>query len=376
MPKKSPLALVALLLGVVPPIAAFRCRGITHHTLPLRPRSGATTDAVMLTAATAPTQPAEDESRTPSLPLVAFVTATGLSICTLARRWSLSDAAIITTAALGTSSVLPTAALLGLRLTFLSVVAVSLYSSLTDKVPHVFNLMLYKDSKLAPKAVPFKGFERLTTFTTQCWMLQGLYFAAAALASLAHLGGFSLPAPLLRATHMLFDVCVATAMLVTAVVTFVLIPARISRGDAAGLARMLTWRPMCMHNLNLLFVATEMLFNGLPIVLSHALFPAIFGIQYVLTSWWWLKRTGIVYYPFLDPTLPPAKAIAVHAGLFGVLVAFFALRVAVANAASIAPLALRVPALYAAALAITWWPRVIRGWPKGLQRVKQGAGGE
>ena len=81
---------------------------------------------------------------------------------------------------------LPTRVLLGMRVLFASIIALSLHSSLSDKVPHTFTLMLYPQSKLKPKAVPFKGIERLTTFTVQCWALQLVYFVLAAAASAAH----------------------------------------------------------------------------------------------------------------------------------------------------------------------------------------------
>lgn len=277
---------------------------------------------------------------------------------------------------------LPTGVLLGMRVLFASIIALSLHSSLSDKVPHTFTLMLYAQSKLKPKAVPFKGIERLTTFTVQCWALQLVYFVLAAAASAAHLCGLaaSLPAAdvmqrLFRAVHVLFDVSATTAILVTSVVTFVLIPARIKRGDRQGLARMLGWRPQCMHNLNLIFVVSEMLFASLPVVASHFVFPALFGIQYVLISWWWLQRTGVAYYPFLDPTLPPAKAVGIHAVLFLVLALFFGLRVGVATAAALIPLSVRVPALYAAAASICWTRRGIRGWPKELEKWDYETGG-
>ena len=125
---------------------------------------------------------------------------------------------------------------------------------------------------------------------------------------------------------------------------------------------------------------TEVLFNRLPIVLSHGLFAPLFGINYVLISWWWLHRTGIVYYPFLDPTLPPAQAIVAHTALFAILMAFFCLRVGASRLASYAPLIVRASVLYSMALSITSWPRFIRGWPRALPRPEQdasvGRGGE
>ncbi len=62
---------------------------------------------------------------------------------------------------------------------------------------------------------------------------------------------------------------------------------------------MLGVRPQLMHNANLAFAASELLFNNLPVLPLHFIFGALFGVQYVLLSWWWVRRTGIVYYPFL-----------------------------------------------------------------------------
>ena len=66
-----------------------------------------------------------------------------------------------------------------------------------------------------------------------------------------------------------------------------------------GARRMLGVRPQLMHNANLAFAASELLFNNLPVLPLHFIFGALFGVQYVLLSWWWVRRTGIVYYPFL-----------------------------------------------------------------------------
>ena len=256
---------------------------------------------------------ADGEVRSPSGPLAVFVAATGFSLATLACHFGATSRPALTLAQLGGSAVLPTRVLLGMRVLFASIIALSLHSSLSDKVPHTFTLMLYPQSKLKPKAVPFKGIERLTTFTVQCWALQLVYFVLAAAASAAHLCGLaaSLPAAdvmqrLFRAVHVLFDVSATTAILVTSVVTFVLIPARIKRGDRQGLARMLGWRPQCMHNLNLIFVVSEMLFASLPVVASHFVFPALFGIRYVLIAGGGCSGRASPM-SFLDPTLPPAR---------------------------------------------------------------------
>jgi hypothetical protein len=169
---------------------------------------------------------------------------------------------------------------------------------------------------------------------------------------------------------------------------------------------MLGSRPQLMHNANLAFATSELLFNNLPVLPLHFIFGALFGVQhiarsnarrrrprpawrsrglsqrritpqaapsvgrprpasanqprgprwhpchtgrvstaracaslvlvgaqeltltlplplirYVLLSWWWVRRTGIVYYPFLDPTLPDKQAVAFHVALLSVIAA-------------------------------------------------------
>ena len=105
--------------------------------------------------------------------------------------------------------------------------------------------------------------------------------------------------------------------------------------------------------------------NRMPLLVRHVVFASLFGLQYVALSWWWLRRTGIVYYPFLDPTLPPARSIPMHAALLLVLAAAFALGAAVDRAAAFLPFAVRAPLLYAAAASLMW-TRFIRGRPGEL----------
>ena len=230
---------------------------------------------------------------------------------------------------LATSPYLPTRALLLMRACFALAVGTSLRSSLWDPQPVRFNLITYAGTRLAPRSANFQGLERLTTYTVQCWALQLLYFTLAAAASALHLagggavvaGGISLPSALCRAVHILYQLVVQTSLLVTCVVTFVLLPTRLRRGDVVGARRMLGLRPQLMHNANLAFAASELLYNNLPVLPTHFVFGALFGVQYVLLSWWWVRRTGIVYYPFLDPTLPDKQAVAFHVALLSVIAA-------------------------------------------------------
>jgi hypothetical protein len=86
---------------------------------------------------------------------------------------------------------------------------------------------------------------------------------------------------------------------------------------------------------------TELLLNDLPLNPKHMPLAVLWGINYVLFSWVWLRKTGIAYYPFLDPTIPAAVSIKVHFMLISVLSINFGLGLAVATAAASLPLAAR-----------------------------------
>ena len=106
----------------------------------------------------------------------------------------------------------------------------------------------------------------------------------------------------------------------------------------------------------------------MPILTPHFVFAGLFGIQYLLMSWWWLKRTGIVYYAFLDPTLPPRKAISLHAVLIFALASFFALGAGVDRLALLVPFHVRAPLLAASACSLMW-TSFIRGLPGGASKA-------
>ena len=50
--------------------------------------------------------------------------------------------------------------------------------------------------------------------------------------------------------------------------------------QCTGARRMLGVRPQLMHNANLAFAASELLFNNLPVLPLHFIFGALFGVQY------------------------------------------------------------------------------------------------
>eukprot|EP00908_Phaeocystis_cordata_P026171 Transcript_864.p1 GENE.Transcript_864~~Transcript_864.p1 ORF type:complete len:393 (-),score=138.36 Transcript_864:29-1159(-) len=368
-----------LLLAVALPTALHRpLPALVRHQHPLPTLARCAAPAVLSAAVPDASPPQDASAAAPpdasppqyfSAPLVAFIGALTLGLATGA---SLLKLPALKLADLGASPCLPTPCLLAMRASFAAIIGASLSSSLRDKDPVQFNLITYAGTRLPPRAVGFRGLERLTTYTVQCWALQLVYFTVATAASALQLAGVhGVPVGLARAVHVLYEIVVQTAILVTCCVTFVLLPTRIRRGDWAGARRMLGRRPQLMHNANLAFAASELLFNSLPMLPLHFTFGALFGVQYVLLSWWWLKRTGIVYYPFLDPTLPAPRAIAFHFALLAVIAAFFGLGAGVDKVASLLPFVVRAPLLYAGACSLMW-TNFIRGRPGELAAQAEG----
>ena len=148
-----------------------------------------------------------------------------------------------------------------------------------------------------------------------------------------------------------------------------------------------------MHNANLAFIALELLFNRLPFVgahfafvvsafvfahrthfshMSHPTFPishllflyqkVLWGVYYAFFSWYWLRRTGVCYYPFADPTLPPHISCSLYMGVLAVLSGAFAVGNGVTTLATAAPIPLRLLLVAFGAWNLMWTP--LRGVPQ------------
>ena len=170
-----------------------------------------------------------------------------------------------------------------------------------------------------------------TFFTFWAWSLQTFYLAGA-LASSANAvyGTPDLGTQLPIALWFAFEVSFAVAVLVSFIVKYVLIPTCAQNGGhVEGFFEL---SELLMHNCNTLFMALELLFADLPVLLSHFPLAALWGLLYVVFSWVWLARRGVCWYDFLDPTLP--KAIVVHTVLIAVLGVFFAIGAALAAGAA------------------------------------------
>merc|ERR1712087_101397 len=82
-------------------------------------------------------------------------------------------------------------------------------------------------------------------------------------------------------TWFAFEISFPCAILTTATVTFVLIPARARAKDWTAIRMMLLWRPQLMHNANLVFMVNELLFGSIPARDEHLWIVVLWGLHYV-----------------------------------------------------------------------------------------------
>lgn len=298
---------------------------------------------------------ARQGARLPSLPLLTFVLlVAGLTM--LAR--DLNDAtSMLRVRGAAEPTLVSPGMLLALRCAFAAVlVAVHAYDLCVD-LGFELNAELWMGSRAAKQGGSrLAGRGKLLMFTNQCYTLQLAYFIGAICCSLELEDGTPLIERLLpaaaahaapAAVWIAFEVSLPCACLVSLVFNFVILPAV----EAAGGDTRLAFGPLSvlMHNLNLLPMATELLFNDLPLRPSHFSFAMAWGILHVLLGWVYFFRTGRVLYSFLDPSLPPRRAVAYHAALLGALSVIYLLCAALARAAGVVALAPRVIVVYAGA---------------------------
>lgn len=203
---------------------------------------------------------------------------------------------------LATSSFIPTQWLLVFR----ALIALSIWyvcgRLLLDK--DGLTLDIAKRDKSVMRVTLVHG-ERFAPFTVWCWTLQGLYFTIAAYASATHCGLLSASSSsptLISVACILYELSFSVAFLVSAVVSFVLIPATVSRGLPLD-SFFKPW-PLVMHNANVLFVSLEMVMNRLSFDSNHHPWVLLYACSYVLFAWFWYQKNGYFFYFFLDYTDP------------------------------------------------------------------------
>ena len=271
-------------------------------------------------------------TRSPSLVLVAVIGAFSGWLLWLTMRWGPAmnlDVECRTSPVapppssnallhcVGESDVLPLTAFIALRL-IAAAACVGTWLALVLGAPMRFNAQYAPPSRLAPVAVHFHYMGKLSTFTTLTWTLLSCFTVGAAASSAALAAGFEPhDSPAMRGAltvlWIAYEISLPTAILITSIVSFVLVPL-VARAGLDG-SNLYSWRAQMMHNANALIVANELLFNRLPIVATHITAPMLWGVCYVVFSWLHLRRTGVVYYPFLDPTLSAATAVPTHVAL-------------------------------------------------------------
>jgi len=204
--------------------------------------------------------------------------------------------------------------------------AVALYTLLAVYYDHEGLELGYHDAR-----VHLRRHSRWTTFTLWCFTLLFFYFMLAAYCSgAAFMGrGDVVPSGVVMATLVLFEVSYPMSHLVTAVVTFLLIP--VAHRHHHPMDRMFRWRPLLMHNGNVLMMQLAMLSAPPPVTLAHLPYALLFGCCYAIFAWCWFWRTRVFYYFFLDYDRP--YAVCAYLGLLTILAVLYGLSSLIAGIA-------------------------------------------
>lgn len=293
----------------------------------------------------------------PSIPLVVFILAmVGYALYQL--RFGDLDLHLASPSLIGLpgEDAVSLSTLLFIRCVFLAITWATVIGAAVDKEGNMVSTIYNVGSRIkGPIVIVLNCTTRFSTFTMQCWCLWTVYMTGATACSLLLYFGFTLesvPHVVFAALWLAYEVSFVCAFLVTSVVTFVLIPGKLATGDDANF--FFHWRPLVMHNINVLIAATELLLNRMTLRWSHFPIALLWGGYYVIFSWFWLRRVGVVYYPFLDPTLPARRSVPTVAILMSVLVTLFGLGVAIESITHW-NFSLRALVVFAGCASISWW---------------------
>jgi hypothetical protein len=172
----------------------------------------------------------------------------------------------------------------------------------------------------------FSGLATQSFFTQWSWNLLTLsFFLSGYIAYLASTGRSDLVRSnqwLLRCAHISFEIASPTELLVASAIKYAIWPRLLSSNrPTENLKRVET---LLMHNACVFMILTEVCFLGkIPILLSDVALAPLFGVTYILFSWYmsdkWVKmacnyhhdRAGPQFlYFFLDTTLGIASTVA------------------------------------------------------------------
>jgi len=230
--------------------------------------------------------------------------------------------------------------------------------------PLVLTLSTFPDSRIKGNVeMILSGPVRFATFTQWSWMLMTVYLSGVTISSVLVLSGtVQEEGPILRWVSSLlwimYGISVISSLLVTVIVTFVLVPEAL-KTNAPGIFRLMA---LVVHNCNVLFMATELLLNDLPLDLKHIPYVVLYGTSYIVFSWWWLRRTGMIYYSFMDPSIPMMKSLFIHIALLVTFFCVFLIMYVISSYTKEFGLVFRAIVVYGGCVYITYTP--IHPWYK------------
>lgn len=176
-----------------------------------------------------------------------------------------------------------------------------------------------------------RGYRTQLPFTSWAWNLLGLsYMLNGVIAFLVAYDRKEYVSPwLLRTALLVFETAAPTTLLVASVVRYAIWPRVLeSRGDSSQLAG---FQALVMHNANVILALAEVsLLGGLPVRFSHFSVAPMFGICYILFTWFMIPRwtpgkgPQFVYF-FFDTTLGVRFMAIVLLSLLLVLLSFYCL---------------------------------------------------
>jgi len=164
------------------------------------------------------------------------------------------------------------------------------------------------------------GPTRLAAFTMWHFALIGISYAVSGAATWIHSSGGTVPEWILISSPILFTTSFASAILVTCVITFQIVPDNLAKG--LPVSRLFTWYEIVMHNANVALMGFSLLINGMQVEWAFIAFPTVFGIAYV--AWAAIYANfiaGVYIYDFMDYRLNGAPLI--YLGLLSLQICFF-----------------------------------------------------
>jgi hypothetical protein len=186
-----------------------------------------------------------------------------------------------------------------------------------------------KASKLKRIKNHLVGVKTLFPFTSWSWNLLGISFTLSSYIAFQALGNVPVSPVVLRLALVSWEIAAPNTLLVASVVRYAIWPGilRLPNGSTDELRSM---RNFMMHNMNVVFALTEScILSGLPVRWSDAALAPLWGVLYVLFTWFMIHRWNdpehgpqFIYF-FFDTTLPGYTPTKILLLLFSVLMFFY-----------------------------------------------------